>query len=134
LRPNRVSGSLRSEARQDMGGRFLTQFSRCRIRSSVLLALALLTLATTDVLAQGATSVQLRRDWWFRGPGGNYGMVEVSQLDHASEPSRRKSHTSILLGPWRWTLEATAPQLIAVVSIPVLVALFTSGWIRTRRR
>jgi len=78
-------------------------------------------------------SVELRRDWWFRAPGGSYGLVEINQYNHLANPPERTSRTSLLIGPWRWTFEATAPQILTTVTIPTLIALFTWGWIRTRR-
>ncbi len=76
---------------------------------------------------------QKRRDWWFQAPGGSYGLVEVTQIDPRTEPSRRTSTTSILIGPWRWTFNATAPQVLTIIGVPTFVGLFTYGWIRTRQ-
>jgi hypothetical protein len=76
---------------------------------------------------------QKRRDWWFQAPGGTYGLVEITQIDPRTEPSRRTSTTSILIGPWRWTFNATAPQVLTIIGVPAFVGLFTYGWIRTRR-
>jgi hypothetical protein len=76
---------------------------------------------------------QKRRDWWFQAPGGAYGLVEVTQIDPRTEPSRRTSTTSILIGPWRWTFNATAPQVLTIIGVPTIVGLFTYGWIRTRQ-
>lgn len=90
-------------------------------------------IAQAPSIGSTPTSVALRRDWWFKAPGGSYGLVEVNQVNHLANPPERKSRTSILIGPWRWTFEATAPQVITVVTIPTLIALFTWGWIRTRR-
>ena len=50
-----------------------------------------------------------------------------------TEPSRRTSTTSILVGPWRWTFNATAPQVLTIIGVPTFVGLFTYGWIRTRQ-
>ena len=72
----------------------------------------------------------LRRDWWFQAPGGSYGLMEVRMASPAATVSR----TTVLVGPWRRTFEATAPQVAAIVVIPTLVAAFTWGWIKTRRR
>lgn len=77
---------------------------------------------------------QTRRDWWFRAPGGAYGLVEVTQSDVRSHPPLRSSSTSILIGPWRWTFAATAPQVLTVILVPTLLALGVGGWIRTRPR
>jgi hypothetical protein len=82
---------------------------------------------------QAGSLAQKRRDWWFQAPGGAYGLVEVTQIDPRTEPSRRTSTTSILIGPWRWTFNATAPQVLTVIGVPTLVGLFTYGWIRTRQ-
>lgn len=76
----------------------------------------------------------MRRDWWFKAPGGSYGLVEIRQLDTTANPSKARSRTSLLVGPWRWTFEVTAPQFLTIVFIPTLVTAFTWGWIRTRRR
>lgn len=72
----------------------------------------------------------LRRDWWFTAPGGSYGLMEVRRTSPAASVSR----TTVLLGPWRRTFDATAPQVVAIVVIPALVTAFTWGWIKTRRR
>jgi len=117
-----------------MGGRFFTRFSRSRVLGSLMVVLMLLGLFTEQAQAEAVPAHPQRRDWWFKAPGGTYGLVEVSQFNHAAQPSERKSHTSILLGPWRWTFQATAPQVITSIVVPSLVALFTYGWIRTRRR
>ena len=117
-----------------MGGRLFTRFSGLRFRASVLVILTILGLFTESALAEALAVNQQRRDWWIQAPGGNYGLVEVSQFNHASQPAERKGRTSILIGPWRWTFEATAPQVLSAITIPSLVALFTYGWIRTRRR
>lgn len=90
-------------------------------------------IAQAPSMGSAPTSIALRRDWWFKAPGGSYGLVEVNQVNHLANPPERKSRTSILIGPWRWTFEATAPQVITAVTVPTLIALFTWGWIRTRR-
>ncbi len=100
----------------------------------MLVILTLLGLFTESALAEAVVANQQRRDWWIKAPGGNYGLVEVSQFNHAAQPAERKGRTSILIGPWRWTFEATAPQVLTAITLPSLVALFTCGWIRTRRR
>ncbi len=120
--------------RERMEGIFLTGLLRRRDRCFALLALILAGFAANEATAQGSTVTQMRRNWWFQALGGNYGLVEVSQVDHGTQPAQRRSRTSILMGPWRWTFDATAPQMIAVVAIPTVVGLFTYGWIRIRRR
>lgn len=98
---------------------------------------AMLWACVSSVHAQGTIGVpgQLgRRDWWVKAPGGSYGLMEVKVLDRTMDPSKARSRTSILVGPWRWTFDATAPQVLTVMIIPLLVGGFTYGWIRTRRR
>lgn len=90
-------------------------------------------IAQAQSIGSAPNSVALRRDWWIKAPGGSYGLVEVNQVNHLANPPERKSRTSILIGPWRWTFEATAPQVITAITVPTLIALFTWGWIRTRR-
>ena len=86
-------------------------------------------LAAAALQPSHAQEIQ-RRDWWCKGPGGSYGLMEVRMTTPAAATSR----TTVLLGPWRRTFEATAPQLIVLVAVPSLVAAFTWGWIKTRRR
>lgn len=96
------------------------------VAAAAWLAALLLVAAPVPLQAQSV----LRRDWWFRAPGGNYGLMEV----RTSSPAASTSRTTVLLGPWRRTFDATAPQILAVVIIPALVTAFTWGWIKTRRR
>lgn len=121
-----------------MGGRVIQSVSATVHRfGAPFRTMLFLTLFLSQPLsaASNPTSslAQKRRDWWFQGPGGAYGLVEITQIDPRTEPSRRTSTTSILIGPWRWTFNATAPQVLAIITIPTLVGLFTYGWIRTRR-
>jgi hypothetical protein len=121
-----------------MGGRVIQSVSAAIHRFGALLrAMLFLTLFLSQPLFGANTAAssmaQKRRDWWFQAPGGAYGLVEVTQIDPRTEPSRRTSTTSILIGPWRWTFNATAPQVLTVITVPTLVSLFTYGWIRTRR-
>ena len=109
-----------------MGGR---QGGRGR-RLAVAGAVALWVLGGPVAEAQ----VMLRRDWWFRAPGGNYGLMEVRTVHPVLGPEHAVSRTTVLMGPWRRTFEATAPQVTALVVIPALVTAFTWGWIKTRRR
>jgi len=78
--------------------------------------------------------VVLRRDWWLRAPGGNYGLMEIRMVQPGLGSEHAVSRTTVMLGPWRRTFDATAPQAIAWVAIPSLIAAFTWGWIKTRRR
>ena len=75
-----------------------------------------------------------RRDWWVQGPGGAYGLIEVQPTTAPTPNSPAHSHTTVLLGPWRKTIPASAPQVVAVATVLTLTTAFTWGWIRTRRR
>ena len=121
-----------------MGGRVIQSVSATVHRfGAPLQATFLLTLLLSQPLfaanTQASSLAQKRRDWWFQAPGGSYGLVEVTQIDPRTEPSRRTSTTSILIGPWRWTFNATAPQVLTIIGVPTFVGLFTYGWIRTRQ-
>jgi hypothetical protein len=102
-------------------------------RASWILRLAPAATGALLVLAAPASlhgkAVQ-RRDWWLSAPGGTYGLMEIRALPPALPASR----TTVFVGPWRRTFDATAPQILAVIAIPTLVAAFTWGWIKTRRR
>jgi hypothetical protein len=121
-----------------MGGRATQSVSATARRFGATLRAMLFLILLLDqplFAANPPTSslAQKRRDWWFQAPGGSYGLVEVTQIDPRTEPSRRTSTTSILIGPWRWTFNATAPQVLTVIGVPTFVGLFTYGWIRTRQ-
>jgi hypothetical protein len=121
-----------------MGGRVTQSFSAAARRFGAPLRAMLFLILLLDqplFAANPPTSslAQKRRDWWFQAPGGAYGLVEVTQIDPRTEPSRRTSTTSILIGPWRWTFNATAPQVLTIIGVPTFVGLFTYGWIRTRQ-
>lgn len=121
-----------------MGGRVTQSVSAAVHRfGAPLRAMFFLTLFLSQPLfganTQAGSLAQKRRDWWFQAPGGAYGLVEVTQIDPRTEPSQRTSTTSILIGPWRWTFNATAPQVLTVIGVPTFVGLFAYGWIRTRQ-
>jgi hypothetical protein len=121
-----------------MGGRVTQSVSAAVHRfGAPLRAMFFLTLFLSQPLFGANTPAgslaQKRRDWWFQAPGGAYGLVEVTQIDPRTEPSQRTSTTSILIGPWRWTFNATAPQVLTVIGVPTFVGLFAYGWIRTRQ-
>jgi len=121
-----------------MGGQVIQSVSTTVHRfGAPLRAMFFLTLFLSQPLSaantQASSLAQKRRDWWFQAPGGAYGLVEVTQIDPRTEPSQRTSTTSILIGPWRWTFNATAPQVLTIIGVPTFVGLFTYGWIRTRQ-
>jgi len=75
-----------------------------------------------------------RRDWWVQGPGGAYGLIEIQQTTAPTPNSTTQPHTTVLLGPWRKTVPASAPQVVTIATLLTLITAFTWGWIRTRRR
>ncbi len=78
-------------------------------------------------------SLHALRNWWIEAPGGHYGLMELTTHAVWSEPPGKLRHTSLLLGPWHWTFDASAPQILTPIILLVILSAFVTGWIRTKR-
>ena len=59
--------------------------------------------------------------------------MELTTHSVWAEPPGKIRRTSLLLGPWHWTFDASAPQILTVVILLIVILAFVSGWIRTHR-
>lgn len=85
------------------------------------------------VVAPSFQPMHVERNWWVAGPGGRYGLLELTTNSVWTEPSAKIRRTTLLLGPWHWTVDLSAPQVLTVAILVTVITLFAAGWIRTRR-
>jgi hypothetical protein len=86
-----------------------------------------------QLIAPSLQPMQVERDWWIAAPGGRYGLLELTTHSVWSEPTAKIRRTTLLLGPWHWTFDLSAPQFLTVGIIVTVTVLFAGGWIRTQR-
>jgi hypothetical protein len=84
-------------------------------------------------IAESLQPMQAERNWWLDGPGGRYGLLELTTHSVWSEPVGKIRRTTLLLGPWHRTFDLSAPQTLTVSIVVLFSILFVTGWIRTHR-
>lgn len=85
------------------------------------------------IIAESLQPMQAELNWWFVGPGGRYGLLELTTHSVWAEPSGKIRRTTLLFGPWHRTFDLSAPQFLTVAIITLISLLFVTGWMRTQR-
>jgi hypothetical protein len=96
------------------------------------LGLSLQAAAQTFRLAPGLPPMQVVRDWSTELLGGRFGLLELTSDAVWTHPPKF-TRTSLFVGPWHWTFDASAPQVLTVMIVITITTAFVTGWIRTHR-